>query len=155
MKDTFERRMAVGLPLADAWTYLHDVDALASCSSYLQPVEVIEDGRRWSTVLQDRVGPFRLSAPVVVEILDERDLQSIEMRASGQDRGLGTRLRVDAAMQCRHSDDGDGTALVMRGTYDVTGRVAALGAAVVRRQAGTMIDEFWRNLEALLGTADR
>ena len=83
MKDAFERQMVVGLPLDKAWAYLQDVRALAACSSYLQGVEVIEEGHRWSTVLQDRVGPFKLAAPMAVEIAAETaDFQWFGKRCS-------------------------------------------------------------------------
>jgi carbon monoxide dehydrogenase subunit G len=129
---------------SDAWATLHDVDQLAAYSSHLGPVTTVEPDRRWKVSLQDRVGPFKLSAPMDVVIVEETSLVEISIRASGQDRGPGTRLVVEASVRL---DQANGeTQLALSGTYDLRGRVASLGGAVARRQAETMIDEFWTNL---------
>ena len=144
MRGSFQRSTQVSVSPVDVWEVLHDVDLLASYSSHLGAVTTVEADRLWTTALQDRVGPFRLSAPMEVEILDETDMVEISIRASGQDRGPGTRLVVEASVQLDETN-GD-TMLTLTGSYDLRGKVAALGGAVARRQAETMIDEFWANL---------
>jgi carbon monoxide dehydrogenase subunit G len=123
---------------------LHDVDQLASYSSHLGPVTTVESHRLWKTSLQDRKGPLRLSAPMDVEIVEETAMTEITIRASGKHRGPGTNLVVEASVRLDPTN-GD-TLLSLAGTYDLRGRGVSLGAAVARRQAETMIDEFWANL---------
>jgi carbon monoxide dehydrogenase subunit G len=83
-----------------------------------------------------------------VVIVEKTSLVEISIRASGQDRGPGTRLLVEASVRL---DQANGeTKLALSGTYELRGRVATLGGAVARRQAETMIDEFWTNLTAAL-----
>ena len=146
MRGSFERTAHIAASPTDAWATLHDVDQLASYSSHLGPVITVEPDRLWKTSLQDRVGPFRLSAPMDVEILEETAMVEVSIRASGQDRGPGTRLVVEASV--RIDQTARDTHLTLKGTYDLSGRAATLGAAVARRQAETMIDEFWSNLTA-------
>jgi carbon monoxide dehydrogenase subunit G len=144
MRGSFERTTRTTASPSDAWATLHDVDQLAAYSSHLGPVTTVEPDRRWKVSLQDRVGPFKLSAPMDVVIVEETSLVEISIRASGQDRGPGTRLVVEASVRL---DQANGeTQLALSGTYDLRGRVASLGGAVARRQAETMIDEFWTNL---------
>ncbi|MGD2042413.1 MAG: SRPBCC domain-containing protein [Acidimicrobiia bacterium] len=144
MRGSFERTTRTTASPSDAWATLHDVDQLAAYSSHLGPVTTVEPDRRWKVSLQDRVGPFKLSAPMDVAIVEETSLVEISIRASGQDRGPGTRLVVEASVRL---DQANGeTQLALSGTYDLRGRVASLGGAVARRQAETMIDEFWTNL---------
>jgi len=83
-----------------------------------------------------------------VEIVEEKPLEEVSIRASGQDRGPGTRLVVEALVRLDRLD-GD-THLTLQGWFDLRGRGAKLGAAVARRQAEAMIDEFWTNLTASL-----
>jgi carbon monoxide dehydrogenase subunit G len=148
MRGSFERTTRTTASPSDAWATLHDVDQLAAYSSHLGPVTTVEPDRRWKVSLQDRVGPFKLSAPMDVVIVEETSLVEISIRASGQDRGPGTRLVVEASVRL---DQANGeTQLALSGTYDLRGRVASLGGAVARRQAETMIDEFWTNLTAAL-----
>lgn len=152
MRGTFERSTRIAASQADIWATLHDVDQLASFSSHLGPVTIVEPDRRWTTSLQDRVGPFQLSAPMDVEIVEETAMLEVSIRASGQDGGPGTRLAVEATV---HIDSTTGDAkLSLYGWYDLKGKVATLGRSVAKRQAATMIDEFWANLTGSLDNSD-
>jgi len=144
MRGSFERSTQIAASPADAWATLHDVEELASFSSHLGPVTTVEADRRWKTSIQDRAGPLKLSAPMDVEIVEETAMVEVSIRASGQDRGPGTKLVVDASVHIDRVNGG--IRLTLQGSYDLRGRVAALGAGVARRQAKTMIDEFWANL---------
>ncbi len=146
MRGSFERMSQTTATAADVWTVLHDVDRLASYSKHLGPVTVVEPDQRWTTSLQDRVGLLKLSAPMDVEIVDEVASAKVSILAYGQDRGPATRLVVEASIRLDQTNEG--TQLALEGSYDLTGRVATLGAAVARRQAETMIEEFWTNLTA-------
>lgn len=148
MRGSFQRTTRITATPADAWVTLHDVDQLATCSSHLGPVTTVEPDRAWKTSLQDRVGPFKLSAPMDVQIVEETAMVEVSIRASGRDRGPGTRLVVEAFVRLDQTNGH--TQLTLKGTYDLRGRAATLGAAVARRQAETMIDEFWGNLTASL-----
>lgn len=81
-----------------------------------------------------------------VEIVEETAETEVSIRASGQDRGPGTLLSVEASVRL---EPGSGDMqLTLKGSYDLEGRGARFGAAVARRQAEKMIDEFWANLTA-------
>lgn len=144
VKGSFQRSALVAVSPADVWDALHDVDRLASYSSYVGPVETVEPGRRWKTSLQDRVGLLKLSAPMEVSVVEETEGESISINASGRDTGPGTRLVVDA--QIRLGDSDGSTEMVLEGSYELTGRATRLGAGVARRQAESMVEEFWVNL---------
>lgn len=144
MRGSFERSTQIAASPADTWATLHDVEELASFSSHVGPVTTVEIDRRWKTSLQDRAGPLKLSAPMTVEIVEETAMVEVSIRASGRDRGPGTKLVVEASV--RIDQVNGGIRLTLQGSYDLRGRVATLGAGVARRQAETMIDEFWANL---------
>ena len=150
MRGSFQRTTRTTASPADIWASLHDVDQLATYSSHLGPVTVVEAGCRWRTSLQDRVGPLKLSAPMDVEIVAETDMVEVKIRASGQDRGPGTRLVVEASVRIDPTS-GD-TQLTLGGWYELSGRVARLGGPVAKRQAESMIDEFWSNLTTAFQT---
>ncbi len=150
MQGSFQRSTRITASPADTWEALHDVDRLASYSSHLGPVATVEPDRSWQVALQDRMGPVKLSAPMHVELVEETPLVDVSIRASGKDRGPGTRLNVEAEVRIEQVDDG--TQLTLNGTFDLTGRGVRLGAAVAKRQAETMVDEFWANLTTDLQT---
>lgn len=146
MRDSFERVAVVTAPATVIWATLHDVSLLASYSRHLGPVTTIEPGRRWKVPLQDRVGLLKLSAPFDVAIVEDIATAVVSIRASGRDKGPGTQLAVEASV--RISQEKGNTQLNLAGSYELTGKVVTLGAAVARRRAATMIDEFWTNLTA-------
>ena len=148
MKETFSRSTTTTLTRVQVWDLLHDVELLAGCSNYVGPVTTVEQGVTWETAIENKVGPFKLAAPIKVQIVEEStsvddDELFLAIRAQGQDRGLGTRLLVNASMSLSADPESQ---LTMEGTYVVTGRVAVLGSTVVKQQAGIMIDDFWTNL---------
>ncbi|HEU4319749.1 MAG TPA: SRPBCC domain-containing protein [Acidimicrobiia bacterium] len=144
MRGSFQRSALLAVSLEDVWAGLHDVDRLASYSTHLGPVENIDPGERWKTSLQDRVGLVKLSAPMEVAIVEETHGERISIHATGRDKGPGTRLVVEATV--RLTESGPDTELDLEGTYELTGRATRLGAAVARRQAESMVEEFWANL---------
>lgn len=144
MEDVFTREMKLASP-DGLWDLVHDVEALAACSAYVSDVTESEGG--WQASLVSKVGPFKLEAPLFVEIVNEREMESIDVRARGEDTRVGTRLSVDATLELQPSQN----RAVLNGRYEVTGSVANLGSAVVRRHAKQMIDDFWKNLERKVG----
>ena len=154
MRESFTRSSPTGLSHDEIHRLLHDVAVLASCSNYVGAVTTVEEGALWETALENKVGAFKLKAPVKVQLTEDRDVADdgslhLAIRAQGQDRGLGARLLVDASMKFVPRPE---PTLTMEGSYDVTGRVAALGSSVVRQQAEIMINDFWGSLtEHLVG----
>lgn len=144
MQESFRREGEVGAQRESVWELLGDVYALASFSSRLKDVEPIVQGQEWRLILSDRVGPIELSAPMSVEIVDSSYLELITISAVGQDRGLGTRLNVQASVGCQERGS-NSLVVTLEGTYEVIGKVANLSSSIVRRQANSMIDEFWSN----------
>jgi carbon monoxide dehydrogenase subunit G len=148
MKQSFVRRSQIdGLDLAAAWDLIHDVRAIEACSSHIDEATAIAE-REWSARLRSSVGPFTVSAPIQVRIMEEEPPSMVKVRIRGEDRVVGTRLAVD--LVGRLLPDKETAAAVLEGSYEVTGQVANLGSALVKRQAEAMIQEFWVNFCAAL-----
>jgi carbon monoxide dehydrogenase subunit G len=56
---------------------------------------------------------------------------------------------VDATLNL--DPDGDRTRIRATGSYEVVGRVASLGAGMIKQKAAKIIDEFFANAAAELG----
>lgn len=146
------RTTNVDMAVAEIWPILHDVGTLASCSTRVRQVEELEAGVRWRAVLQVGGGLFRLSAPMDVAIEDEVPLQHIAIVANGQDHAGGSSLQVRASITVRPANEsvgGDTTTehvVELSGSYQLEGGLAGMGASIARRQAVSMVDEFWSNL---------
>lgn len=150
MREDFMRDAEVRATRDRVWEMLSDVDALASCSTKVTDVESVIADQEWRLVLTDRVGPLTLSAPMSVSIVQRSPLEQVRIVAQGNDRMLGTRLHVEASVGCSDTPSSGPTRVTFVGSYDVSGKAANLGSSIVRRQANTMIDEFWKNFTSRL-----
>jgi carbon monoxide dehydrogenase subunit G len=88
---------------------------------------------------------------LTVAIVDESEPQSLRVHGRGTDTKIGARLDVTASMQIEQIEAG--VQLTLDGAYEMTGRIASLGASLVRRHADEMIDEFSRNLPQVMEPA--
>src|SRR5690606_3565547 len=119
---------------------LRDVELLSRCSSAIDEVNEKISGKEWSVVLRRRVGRFSVAAPLTVTVVGESELQWLRVHGRGTDTKIGARLDVIAEMQVEQ--DESGVRLTLDGSYEMTGRIASLGASIVRRHADEMVDEF-------------
>ena len=95
---------------------------------------------RYQAVLEDRMGPFRLRADLDVEVTSVDAPRSITIRADGEDRQVGSRITVDARLGL--TPTAAGCDVEITGTYEVTGRVATMGAGTIRQKATGMLTAF-------------
>jgi carbon monoxide dehydrogenase subunit G len=63
---------------------------------------------------------------------------------------VDSKIKVDAVLIL--GDDADRTAIDVEGTYQVTGKVAAMGAGVIHKKADRILDDFFGNAEKSLNS---
>lgn len=150
--EKFARTLTVTTDPAQCWEVLTDVDRLAGWVSIVHDVREITRLEKYNAVLQDRVGPFKLRADLDITADVVEPGRRIDIRASGRDRAVDTRIAVAATM--RLSDGGDGgTVIDIRGDYQVTGKAAGMGAGVIRKKADGIINDFFGSAARELGGA--
>ncbi len=159
MKQVVDRDFVVGAARADVWPRLLDVQAVASWLPIMHSVTEASsgpsgiDGSSFRAAFEDKVGPFSLRADLHIEVAGVSELEEVAIRARGEDRQIRSRIMIDAA--ARLSDAGPGqTRVRLTGSYEITGRVATLGAGVIRSRANKLIDTFCTNAAAALAAAD-
>ena len=145
-----DREFVVGAARDEVWPRLLDVHAVASWLPIMHSVTEVSsgatgiDGSSFQAAFEDRVGPFTLRADLHIEVAGVRDSEEVAIRARGEDRQIRSRIMIDAA--ARLSDAGPGrTRVHLSGSYEITGRVATLGAGVIRSKATKLIDTFCTN----------
>lgn len=146
---SFTRELKLAVSPASCWTTLIDVPTLVAWVSVLHEGREVEPLQRYSAVLMDKLGPFKLKADLDITLSDVRPGSQARLRAAGEDRQVGSRISVDT--QVRLSDHDGGTLLSVDGRYEVVGRVATLGSATIRKKAERLLDEFFGNLQRALG----
>lgn len=148
--DKFARTLTVTTDPAQAWEVLTDVDRLAGWVTIVHDVQELTRLEKYTAVLQDRVGPFKMRADLDITA-DVRDPgRQIDIRASGRDRALDTRIAVSATMLLSDGADG-GTSIEISGEYQVTGKAAGMGAGVIRKKADGIINDFFGSASRELG----
>jgi uncharacterized protein len=147
---SFSREITVTADPERTWATLTDVPLLVEWVSVVEQAAEITPLEKYSAVLMDRLGPFKLRADLDVTLSDVEVGRHVSMRAEGEDRQVGSRVVVLANLDIETSPSG---ACVVRaiGTYEVTGRVASMGASTIRKKADKILDEFFDHVASSLG----
>jgi carbon monoxide dehydrogenase subunit G len=146
---TFERDLLVRADAEKCWAIVTDVPRLVRWVTILDEAEELAPLDRYRAVLMDRMGPFRLRADLDIAVSEVEIARHVRVRASGEDRQVSSRIGVDATLNL--DPDGDRTRIRATGSYEVVGRVASLGAGMIKQKAAKIIDEFFANAAAELG----
>lgn len=145
----FSLSFSVDRTPAECWAVLTDVGHVAQWVSVVGDVTEIATLASYRAVLEDRLGPFKLKADLDITVPAFVTGETITIRADGEDRQIGSRITVDATLTLGDSDGV--TDIDVTGRYEVTGRVATMGAGTIRKKADTIIAEFTEAAKRELG----
>lgn len=134
-----------------AWTLIRDVARLSSCIPGVSDLQEVEPDQRYTATVSDKLGPFKLTVPVQIQIQSIDEPRRITAELSGNDAKGAARFRgtLEAVLEPTAS----GSRLHIGARVDVLGRLAAVGAAPMRRRADQIFTEFISCLSAELSTA--
>ncbi len=151
MFQDFAKTIQLSATPTAVWDALGDVRRVASWLSVVRDVKDVDPPRRYSALLEDRLGPFAMRADLDVKVDADADARAMHVGAAGEDRQVGSRISatIDLAIEPR---DG-GTFLTAAGRFEITGRVATLGSGPIRKKGDKVLDEFFSNLGRELGAA--
>ena len=141
MRETVDRELVVAAPQARVWERLMEMETVASWLPILHSVTELVPRAGYQAVLEDRVGPFALRADLHIEVVEVNELVAVVVRARGEDRQVRSRIMIDASARLT-GDRTNRTRLELSGSYEITGRVATLGAGVIRSKAAKIVDGF-------------
>lgn len=141
MRESVEREFAVAAARAAVWERLMEVPTVASWLPILHSVAEVEPLARYEAVLEDKVGPFALRADLGINVVALDEPVEVAVQARGEDRQVRSRIMIDAAVQLMEENP-TLTRIHLSGSYEITGRVATLGAGVIRSKAAKLIDAF-------------
>jgi len=145
----FSRGLTVRAEPETCWSSMTDVPQLVSWVSILQDAQEIAHLDRYTAVLMDRVGPFKLRADLGIEVSELRPYEHLRVVAAGEDRAVASRLAVDAGLSL--APQSHGCRITLEGTYEVVGKLATLGGAVIKQKANRILDDFFAHVGRELG----
>ena len=147
MLQDFAKTIRLGAGPDVVWDAVNDVRRLASWVSIAREVRDVDPPRRYAALLEDRLGPFAMRADLDITV--ERDGRKMRVAASGEDRQVAS--RISATIELAVEPDGTGTSLAVTGRYEVTGKVATLGAGAIRKKGDKILQEFFDSAAKELG----
>ena len=130
------------------WDAVNDVRRVASWVSIVREVRDVDPPRRYAALLEDRLGPFAMRADLDLNV-KRGDGRRMRVTASGEDRQVAS--RIAATIELAVESDGAGTSLGVTGRYEITGRVATLGAGAIRKKGERILQEFFDSASKELG----
>jgi carbon monoxide dehydrogenase subunit G len=145
----FENTFEVDAPIDQVYDALMDVERVAPCVPGAQVLDRKSDDA-FEVAIKVKVGPMSMLYKGTVEIVDRQPEQhTAQMRARAREsRGQGN---ADAQVQMALTSDNGKT----RGTIDtdvkLSGKAAAMGGGVIKEVSGKLVDQFAKNLAAMLG----
>jgi uncharacterized protein len=147
----FDRELTVTTSPEQTWAVLTDVGRLASWVGIVHEVVELSRLEKYSAVLLDRVGPFKLKADLEINVNVVREGAEVEVEASGRDRAVDSRIAVRAQLHLTAAASG-GSTIRTEGRYEVTGRVASMGSGVIQKKADRILADFFSQAARELGT---
>jgi len=142
------KTLALDRPPSEVWAFLLTPERVAACIPNVQDFRPASSADHFTAVIADRLGPFKLQVPVMIDISRDLEARQIHARIAGDD-GAG-QARVRGELTATLQGEGDRSGLVLASRVEVLGRMAALGAVPMRRRADQVFDVFAQNLRAAL-----
>jgi carbon monoxide dehydrogenase subunit G len=132
-----------------AWSVLLDFPRVASWLKVVRDLRAVEPMKRYTTVLEDRVGPFAMRADLAIDVRVDEASRTLHVSGSGEDRQIAS--RISAALDIAVAPDDAGSRLDVSGRYEITGRIATLGAGAIRKKGDKVLADFFDNATRELG----
>lgn len=136
----FQKDIEIRAPREKVWSFIWDVDRFIACLPGCKDAKTIEEGKRYSATMVEKVGPFKVEFPTNIEVLETEELTRIKAQASGADNKIGSRMKVDLDVNLK--GEGDATSLSFVAAVEIVGKLAALGHGIMKRKADQVLDEF-------------
>ena len=136
----FEKQVEILAPREKVWKFIWDIDRFIACVPGCKDAKTVEEGKRYSATMVERVGPFKVEFPTTIEVLEREELTHIKAQATGADNKIGSRMKIDLDVNLREQDNK--TVVSFVAGVDILGKLAALGHGIIKRKADQVLDEF-------------
>ena len=144
----FEKTMSVKAPREAVWTFLWDVPRVAACIPGCKSAQVVEEGKRYTAVVTEKIGPFKVEFPLAIEVLEAQAPERLKARAGGKDTKVDGLVRVELDLQL--AEAGGGTEMRLSADISVLGKLGTLGHSVIVRRGDEVVAKFADALRAQL-----
>lgn len=141
----FEGTRTVETDKEHLWNLVSDPEVLVSSVPGAKEVKKIDETTYEGTI-ERGISRISIEMDGEVEITELNAPDSLSAEAIGEDQKTGSRMDATAAMEMEHQDAST-TTLSYHVDMVFTGRLATLGARVVKRKINSDINEFFDNIQ--------
>ena len=149
----FSQTVTLAATQQDAWNLLRDTKRLVALIPGVESVATVDVDKHVAKVVE-RVGPFRLSLNVEIRIVQAVEPSLLQAELSGTDLHGQDRLSGTLSAELKEAAPAE-TLLSMDSRVEVTGKLATLGAAPIRRRANELFAQFAERLQDQLSPAEK
>ena len=155
---SFNQTLTVPATQQDAWNLLRDAKQLAGLIPSIESIAPVEPQaglpEKYLAHVVERVGPFRLSLNLEVRIVNAVESSLLQAELTGVDRNGQNRLSGSLRAELKETAPAV-TVLSMDSSMEVTGALATLGAAPIRRRANELFAQFTGRLQKEIGNSHK
>lgn len=142
----FEDEVTIQTSSDRLWELVSDPEVLVTCVPGAKEVEKLSE-TKYKGVIERGIAGISLELDGEVEMTELNPPNNLTAVATGQDSRTNSRMDATATMNMSETDDGQATVLSYHIDMDFTGRLATLGARIVKRKINKDIKEFFDNLK--------
>jgi carbon monoxide dehydrogenase subunit G len=142
----FSGTQQIAVPIEKVWTYLLDVNNVASCAPGFQSLEVLGD-EHWKAIVSVGVGPVKakFTMDVTRPEMHEPDLMVVK----GRGKAPGSAIEMSGTMHLT-SEGPEETRMDWSATVTVSGTLASVGARLMNSTAEKLTGQFFDCLKSKL-----
>jgi len=140
--------LEIGAAQAEVWRLLNDTPRLAALVPGVEEAVRIEGSEKeaYRVRVTEKVGPFKVTMKLEVTVTERAEPSILGAAVKGGDAmGMG---RATGSIGVTLAPLESGTALTLTVNVEVLGKLATLGAPVVRRRVTELFGEFGRRVVA-------
>lgn len=141
----FESQTSIEATKEDIWALLFDVSRVATLIPGCSDVEELRPLESYSAKIRQKVGPFRFNMPCDITVDEYAELQKVGITAQGEDKKTATSAIVKMVLSLDADEDGK-TLIDIDADIQMFGKLATLGAPIVKRKCKSIFKEFDENL---------
>lgn len=136
-------------PPEKVWLVMVDIARIAGCIPGCEQVQEQAPLARYSAVMKQKIGPFKLEVPAEIIVDEHREPTLVRAHASGKDKLTRTTLGVELRVNVERIEQA-GSRLSVHADLQVAGRLASLGYSIIKKKADENFAEFERRFLAEL-----
>ena len=145
----FEKQVTIQAPRAAVWDFLWDIARLAPCVPGCQTTATLAPYVHYRATVQEKVGPFRVTVPLDIDILAHQGPERLLARVRGRDSVVQSHVKVELVLALLEVDP-QCTALQVQADVVILGKLGTLGHSVMIRKGEDIVDQFALALQAEL-----